>query len=295
MATTIHLPSQFTRAALYPLVAQLVGDDGEPRDNHFIFDFSRINWVDGYGLTVFCNALEWLGNKGVKRQFKNWRSAGRGINYMDDCGLFERYLGERINPKGTVRQTTLPFTPVAHAEAHGWLEFTFTPWAAPTLGVTSAGLASIRGNVKEIFNNILDHSSQGTGYVHVQRYPNMDTLNITVSDFGRGIPTNIREKFGQMSDADAILRASERGVTTKGNPNNYGFGLDDLIENVTRNEGIVRIYSLSGSLVCSRAADGSVVREPTAGNGVYPGTLVDIQLRTDLFVGDEEEREDVEW
>jgi anti-sigma regulatory factor (Ser/Thr protein kinase) len=295
MATTIILPTRFSMNALYPFTRQIVGANGLPLDDHFIFDFGRVDWVDGYGLTILSNALEWLRNNGAKRQFVNWTIDRRGIRYLDDCGFFERYLKRRLNPNGQVRRTTLPCTPVAHADAHGWLEHRFTPWAAPTLGATHGALASVRGNVKEIFNNILDHSTQRIGYVHVQHYPNVDTLNITVSDFGRGIPSNIRERFGPMPDEDAILHASKRGVTTKGNPNNYGFGLDDLIDNVTRNGGIVRIYSYSGALECTRTANGEVLREPSAGNGVYPGTLVDIRLRTDLFVGDQEEREDVEW
>lgn len=98
-----------------------------------------------------------------------------------------------------------------------------------------------------------------------------------------------------MSDDEAIRRASTRGITTKSNPNNWGFGLDYLIENVTNDGGRVRIYSHSGALICHKDEAGHVIREASQGKGSYPGTLVDILLRANRFVGDEDEREDVVW
>jgi hypothetical protein len=294
MSTTVQLPSQFKMASLYSFTRQIVGHDG-PLDDRFEFDFARLQFIDGYGLTVLCNTLEWLGNHGVRRVFINFRGASAAKLYLDDCGFFERYLGQPLRPESRVRSTTLPFTPVAHAEAHGWLEYRFTPWAAPALGVRPGALTSVRACIGEIFNNILDHSTQDIGFVHAQHYPNMKTLNITVSDFGRGIPNTIRSSFGNLRDDVAILRASTRGVTTKSNPNNQGVGLDYLITNVTTNGGRVRLYSFSGALICSGDGAGGIRREALIGNGSYPGTLVDILLRTDCFVGDEEERENVEW
>jgi len=296
MPSTVLLPNQFTLNALYTFTQAVVGYDGLPRDKHFIFDFQYLGFVDGFGLTIFCNTIEWLRALGVQVSFSNFgASHNPGIRYMDDSGFFQKYLGKPLVPGRTPRATTLPFTYVAHADAHGWLEGTFTPWASHALGVTPGSLGSIRTCVKELFNNILDHSNRESGHIHVQHYPKVRLVNITVSDFGRGIPNNIRAQFGQMSDQDAILHASRRGITTKGHPNNQGEGLDLLIDNVTGNDGNVSIYSFSGALNCSRDASGGVQRTHWAGNGSYPGTLVDICLRTDKFVGDVEERETVEW
>jgi anti-sigma regulatory factor (Ser/Thr protein kinase) len=296
MPTTVQLPSRFTRDALYSFTRNVVGQDGQPLDNHFIFDFQRLTFVNGFGLTIFCNTLEWLRALGVFAQFANHAANKRDcMTYLDDCGFFQKYIGKRLNDGCAVRGTTLPFTHVAHADAHGWLEFTFTPWASNALLVPPGALGSVRTCVKELFNNILDHSNRESGYIHVQHYPNMRTVNITVSDFGRGIPATIRNTYGEMTDAAAIRLASERGVTTKGHPNNQGEGLDFLIENVASNDGTVRLYSFSGALICDRRADGTIRRESRGGDGSYPGTLVDICLKTDRFVGDAEEREIVEW
>lgn len=293
---TVLLPYRFTYQALYTFTQSVVGLDGLPQDNHFIFDFQNLSFIDGFGLTIFSNTLEWLRALGVHVEISNFQILNREcIRYMDDCGFFQKYLPAPLNPQRAQRGTTLPFTHVAHADGHGWLEHTFTPWASYALGVTPGALGSARSCVKEIFNNILDHSNRESGYVHVQHYPKVRRVNITVSDFGRGIPNNIRARYGQMTDQDAILHASQRGVTTKGHPNNQGEGLDFLIENMTRNGGQVSIYSFSGSLICNRNANGVVHRTAWSGSGSYPGTLVDILLKTDTFIGDLEERENVEW
>jgi hypothetical protein len=292
----VQLPYRFTLNALYSFTQSVVGVNGLPLGNHFVFDFQHLSFIDGFGLTIFSNTLEWLRALGSRVEISNFQTLNSDcIRYMDDCGFFQKYLGEPLRPGCTPRQTTLPFTHVAHADGHGWLEFTFTPWASYALGVSPGGLGSIRSNIKEIFNNILDHSNRESGYVHVQHYPKVKRVNITVSDFGRGIPNSIRAQFGPMSDQDAILYASQRGVTTKGHPNNQGEGLDLLIENVTRNSGCVSIYSFSGALICDRDDAGTVRRQAWSGNGYYPGTLVDISLKTDKFVGDVEQRENVEW
>jgi hypothetical protein len=74
-----------------------------------------------------------------------------------------------------------------------------------------------------------------------------------------------------------------------------GAGLNYLIETIVGKGGAVSIYSASGSLYCSRGKGGKVDRLPANGNGAYPGTLVDIQLDERFFVGDDEERGEVEW
>lgn len=74
-----------------------------------------------------------------------------------------------------------------------------------------------------------------------------------------------------------------------------GVGLDFLIESVTGNEGDVSIYSGKGAVRCNRDGAGIVHRRPSLGNASYPGTLVDMSLRTDRFVGDVQEEDDLTW
>lgn len=296
MTTTVTLPGNFNYGSMYAFTGAVVGANGLPLDNEFIFDFRWLGFIEGSGLTVFCNTLEWLYSHGVKVFFQNHTDVSRyPIKYLDDCGFFERHLGSKLRPFASVRGTTLPFTKVEHAEAFGWLEYSFSPWMAGVLSVNQNALGSVKTCIKEVFNNILDHSTQNIGFVHVQHYPNVNRVTTTISDFGKGIPANIRASFPGDDDGAAILRATAEGFTTKSTPRNMGVGLDFLIKSVTSNQGSVSIYSFKGALHCRRDAFGDVGRYPAVGNGTYPGTLVELTLRTDCFVGDDAEEEEMTW
>lgn len=295
MSTTIQLPAMFDLQALYRFTRGIVGPDGNPLDSDFTFDFDRMNFMDGTGYTVFSNTLGWLLSKEVVCRFRNFRKLERpGIAYLDDCGFFQKYRGRPLSPLAACRRTTLPCTAIEHAQAHGWLDQRFSAWLCGVLDVSHGGVASIRTCIKELFNNINDHSTLNTGFVHAQHYPNNKQVRVTVSDFGRGIPSTIRERFGDMHDDAAILHASMEGVTAQSQPNNMGAGLSFLIDRITGCHGKVRIHSLSGNLYCFRD-NGATVKRRSLGNGSYPGTLIEISLDTRLFVADEEERVDIEW
>lgn len=296
MTKTVFLPYRFTRDAIYQFTGAVVGANGYPVDSDINLDFKNLGYIDGSGLTVLCNTVEWLHSHGVRLAISNHSPDTASIKYLDDCGFFEHLTGKTLRPHARLRQTTLPFARVEHAEAHGWLEANFTPWLSGILAVRPGAVGSVRTCMKEIFNNILDHSTQSIGFVHCQHYPKPKLVGVTVSDFGKGIPRNIRTLSPNLTDAEAILKATEEGFTTKSNPRNMGVGLDFLIENVIGNGGNVSIYSYMGSVHCYRDDNGEAIREPRTGNGYYPGTLVDITLRTDCFVGDdEEEEEEIEW
>lgn len=292
----VKLPSQFDITAINRFTREIVGSNGTPNAQEFVFDFGALSFIDGTGYTVLSNTLQWLISQGVVCKFRNVGNLNRqAIAYLDDCGFFRKHMHRYLRPNATVRPSTLPCIDLAHASAHGWLEYKFTPWMRDVLNVSHAALDSVRTCVKEVFNNINDHSTLNTGFVHVQHYPNMRVVRITMSDFGAGIPTTIRRQFGDMSDQQAVLYATEEGVTSKSKPNNMGAGLCYLIDRVTADHGKVRIVSLGGNLYCCRGKNGQPERRKVAGNGVYPGTLVDIELDTRLFVGDEDERMDFEW
>ncbi len=296
MPRTVHLPPQFTFGSIPGFTSQIVGVNGYPTDAEFLFDFSQLSFIDGSGMTVMSNVMEWLTYLGVKISFTGFQHYGAyPIAYLDDCGFFHRHLGNSLRPLARVRKSTLPFTKVAHADAHNWLTNNFTPFMCGVLSVQSGALASIRSCVGEIFNNIQDHSTLSIGFAHVQHYPKVNRVNVTVSDFGRGIPNSMRQRIPELNDMQAVLMATEEGVTAQTTPRNRGLGLDLLIRRVTGNSGTVTIYSFNGAIVCQATGDGAIVKTPLMGNGAYPGTLVDIALPTNRFVGDEFAEEEVRW
>ncbi len=145
--------------------------------------------------------------------------------------------------------------------------------------------------MKEIFNNINDHSTLGIACTHMQHFPKKHEVLISVSDFGVGIPETIRRKFGGLSDGTAILEATKAGVTAGTSKRNRGVGLALLIEVITKlNGGLVKIRSGSGSVCCTK-----FVSVPKDGLSFYPGTLISITLNTTTFVADPSEEEDLQW
>lgn len=296
MLKVVSLPIKFDMSATYRFTREVVGPDGRPTADQIVFDFLRMNFIDGSGYTVLSNTIEWLVSQEVECRFRNFDNPNNpAVSYLDDCGFFRQYVERPVRANAKCRSTTLPCTAVLNAHAHGWLENKFSPWMSYVMDVTHGGLASIRTCIKELFHNINDHSTKDTGFIHVQHYPNLRHVRITLSDFGTGIPSTIRPKFGPMSDGHAILLACKEGVTAKSQPNNMGAGLNYLIDRVTACHGQVQILSLSGIVNCYRGKGDEVIRRPGSGNGTYPGTLVEIKLDTRLFVGDEEERVEVEW
>ncbi len=295
MTKRIILPQAFRINAIDRFAQEVVDQNGRPSDAEFILDFSRLDFIDGSGYTVLSNTIEWLLYHKSKVYFENITELQReGIKYLDGCGFFERYVGRRIIKGSRCKNTTLPCVPVEFAKVFSWIENELSPWLSYSLDVSPGSLSSIRTCVKELFNNISDHAAVHTGFVHAQHYPNIRQVKITISDFGIGVPTTIRRRFGAMTDAEAIRLAAEEGVTSQSRPNNMGAGLNFLIDCVTSNDGSVLIHSLSGSLKCFREK-GRQRRQVANWRSSYPGTLVDITLDTRLFVGDDDERGEVEW
>lgn len=295
MALRVELPQNFQLSAIDRFTQQIVNADGSPKDLEVILDFRRLGFIDGSGYTVLSNTVGWLIHKGVKCSFDNFKDTKKGaISYLSDCGFFKKYIGYDITPIPRTRDTTLPCVSIEQAQAFSWIENSFSPWMEYTLFETYGSLSSLRSCIKELFNNIGDHSMQNTGFVHVQHYPNLKRVNITVSDFGIGIPHSIRAKYGDMTDAEAIYLASQEGITAQSRPNNMGAGLNYVIDRITGMGGNVLIHSLGGNLTCSRE-NNRQIRKRSSGRGSYPGTLIDIGFDTRLFVGDDDDRGEVEW
>jgi anti-sigma regulatory factor (Ser/Thr protein kinase) len=278
-------------------MSSIVGSGGKPSSFEVTLDFGRLNFIDGSGYTVLSNSIEWMLYHGTNVRFINFERVNNfAIQYLDDCGFFYYYGQRYLRVDAKVRSTTLPCMPIEQTKAFGWIESKLSPWLGYIFDANKSRLSSIRTCVKEVINNISDHSTMNTGFVHAQHYPNAKQVKITMSDFGAGIPNTIRNRYGVMPDHEAIIHATKEGITAKSRPNNMGAGLSYLVDTVLGNRGVVRFHSLSGNLTCLCDTKGKRVYHARSGTGVYPGTLIEIEIDTRLFVGDEDdERGELEW
>jgi anti-sigma regulatory factor (Ser/Thr protein kinase) len=280
---------------MYEFLGGILDEQHNPRDSDIIFDFAQLGFVDPDGITVISNIIEWLKKRGVATSLRNHNVDHNAIQYMDDCGFFKTYTGKPLRLFAATRNTTIPFRRILVEESHEWLDLHVFPWLAEKLQTTAASLAEFKTCVREIFNNIHDHSAEEIGCIHIQMFPNKQRIRISVSDFGVGIPTEISRVYNVGNDAAAIALAAQEGISSKPKGRNQGAGLSYLIDNVVgRNQGWVGIYSNRGQFTCSPDNE-NIRRRPRLSNGFYPGTLISMDLRTDRIEQVEEERESLQW
>jgi anti-sigma regulatory factor (Ser/Thr protein kinase) len=295
MPVVITIPRDFKGNTLSKLVANVAVSSEKSLPPEIVFDFSQLNFIRPAGVVFLNNLINWLREHKVKVDFSNWEQQRPALRFLDDSLFFEKQLGRKIRNDAAPRATTRPLTDIAHERSHEWLETNFVPWLARRLGTTEASLYEIRGVISELFNNIQDHTRYDIGSIFVQHFPAEDQINISVSDWGVGIPAKVREKMPQLSDPEAIIQATEEGFTTGSTQANFGLGLDTLLQTVvSKNGGRVTVYSGRG--IVRFRKQGSIVKSEIAPDvGFCPGTTIDINIRTDTLEHVPDEREDLQW
>lgn len=93
-------------------------------------------------------------------------------------------------------------------------------------------------SLAELMNNIFDHSdSLIPGYTFTQYNATQDSIITCVCDFGVGIPVKVNNYLqtnnrGKLTNTGALLKAFEMNFSTKSQPHNKGYGLDNIISNI---------------------------------------------------------------
>lgn len=291
----VRLPYRMAGGGIDSFMAGMFTSSGELLASSFELDFTSLGFIEPAGVASLANAVEYAMVRGCSVKFEVGEGYSAPISYLDDSGFFRQYRGRPLSPAASLRGTTAPLARIAHADSHFWIETSFGGWLAAQMGLPAAAMASIHTCMKEIFNNIENHSGIRIGCIHMQHFPNKSEIIIAVSDFGVGIPVAIRRKFPGLDDAEAIHHASQPGVTSGSTLRNQGVGLDLLITLVVgTNKGSVHIHSGHGKLACKIVSNGHV-RKPWQTAAYYPGTMIEIRLNTDTFVPDDLERESLEW
>lgn len=138
---------------------------------------------------------------------------------------------------------------------------------------------AITGQVLEIYLNAFEHSHSAIGVFSCgQNYPKAGTLQLTVIDFGIGIPTSVRSlpQNSAKTTIEALKWAFRPGTSTKQNGVCRGAGLNLLQTFVRKNHGNLTIFSNDGYVNIS---DNGVNYENICTN--FSGTLINIAFRCD--------------
>lgn len=294
----VFIPSNFQRSTMYSLLSSVIDNDLHPKEKNISFNFTRLKFIEPAGVTILSNLFEWLRTRGVTATIVypgNSTSKTSPIKFLDDSQFFLRYAGRALTPNPSVRSTTIPLKLVAYNDSYSWLENDFSFWLSNRLDIPQNSLTNIRMCFGEIFNNIRDHAQENIGCIFSQHYPKVNEVKITISDFGVGIPNNIRRVNPGVTDDQAIDLATTEGVTSKTSPRNLGAGLHTLIENVVNNNnGSVYIHSNYGILSCTKD-NNKVIKHSQLMESFYPGTLIEVVLNTDNIQNITDIEEEFEW
>lgn len=130
--------------------------------------------------------------------------------------------------------------------------------------------------IYEIFVNAQIHSETKFIYTCGQFFPNKNKIEFTIVDTGIGFREKINRRFGSnLRATQAIKWAVEEKKTTKEGISG-GLGLAVLREFVNVNKGKMQIVSNEGFYQFD--SEGETLNEF---HGEFPGTIVNLQFRTD--------------
>lgn len=293
----IPLPANFNWDTMYQLIDKAVDENADSRCTRINFDFERLQWIEPVGIVVLSNLFEYLTRSGVKVSLSNFKRDVVPIRFLDDSGFFAKYLKSSVFPNAKVRSTTIPLQFVKSEGRYEYLSFKLLPWIGERVHLKPESLDALRVSIEEILLNIDHHSQVGIGCAFAQFYPQKQLIKFAISDFGVGIPNTVRKKLPELDDKAAIRKACEEGFSTQSNVRNRGAGIPNLMRYVTvRNKGTVLIASGKGAVSASEN-DGSTKITARTSQGFYPGTLVQVILRTDTFdrITEDVEQEVFSW
>lgn len=130
--------------------------------------------------------------------------------------------------------------------------------------------------IYEIFVNAQIHSETENIYTCGQFFPNKDKIEFTIVDTGIGFRERFIKRFNRdISSSKAIYWATQDKNTTKTDISG-GIGLALLKDFTKKNKGKIQIISDQGFYELSKKEE--TIKEF---NGSFPGTIVNLQFRTD--------------
>ena len=135
----------------------------------------------------------------------------------------------------------------------------------------------IAGQVSEIYGNAFEHSQSKIGIFSCgQHYPSKGCLELSVIDFGVGIPTKVRSlpKNSSYSSEEALKWALQFGNSTVPDMCR-GLGLNLLQEFVKCNHGILKIFSNDIYVKITDNDDAKYKKQKVH----FSGTLINITLK----------------
>jgi hypothetical protein len=245
------------------------------------FDFSRCKFLMQNGAALLGGLAKLLESQGRPPKFQ-WRTMRPEVATSLGTNGFLRFFGQ---PGTWLTGTAAEFRQDTLLEKEPLVAYLVQDWIGTGRIKLSAALKeAVVSTAWEIYANAFEHSDSPVGVFSCgQHYPNKHLLELTVVDFGCGIPPKVRAflKRPDMSGAEALQWAFRRGTTTSQIGIARGMGLDLLKEFVKVNRGQVSIFSHDAYAVVDSRLPQNKNREIIYGRSSVPfvGTIANIVFR----------------
>ena len=300
----VRLEGDITHDRIRETIRLFIDSGGLPLAYAFDIDFSQIGFVDPAGVTALTNISFYLHQQGctLNAQGELTHYQGNaGSRFLDDVGFYHLVMGRPFRADVCCPTHARPIYKLEWQGYSNWFYNQTVPWlasmlrAAPDVPNQWGEMYTVLG---EIFANIKDHAGENAqiASVYMEYYPQKNEIHIAISDFGVGIPANVRRIKPELTnDTGAIMQAIEDGFTTKSVPANRGAGLDTLIKNVViSNGGTVKIVSWFGEADFYRRDDSTLRAKFPLFDIIdcYPGTLIYLTMPVTI---ETDELEDMQW
>lgn len=246
------------------------------------FDFTHCRFLRQNAVAFLGGLAKLIEHRGGQVIFR-WHTLDSAIAANLAQNGFMGAFGKALGPWPG---NSIPFRHDFAQDAHGFENYLTQLWLGRDWVNVSPDLGSaIVGNMAEIYLNAFEHGQSPIGvFACGQHFPKNRELNLTIVDFGVGIPSNVRLfktpdfKPEQLSAASCVEWAFQNGTSTKqgDSAEPRGLGLDLLHDFVRKNGGRLEMFSHEGYALI---ADGNI---SYADRGqFFEGTLVNISLKCD--------------
>lgn len=118
----------------------------------------------------------------------------------------------------------------------------------------------LKSCLTELYYNVFDHAeANGVAFSYIHYDDEEEVIHIAICDFGKGIARTIKDAYSDIrDDKEALIKSLERGVTSKSNTHNAGFGLDNIISALS--DSTLRIVSNHAILFYRKNMDASEIK-----------------------------------
>ncbi|NOS87789.1 MAG: ATP-binding protein [Methylococcaceae bacterium] len=268
-----YLPTIYSNQEGFTQLARLKSIIIHSTDNEIVLNFSRCGFFDANMAASLKAVLAIAASKSKKVSINELRP---GIERVLRKNHFLTEYG--FNPLPDTYQTTLPYRCFQTSDSRDFNQYLKIHLSGKNIPKMSQKLnKKFRESIFEIFENCATHSHSTQGiFVCGQYYPQKCRLDLTVSDTGVGIRTNVRRILdNKTSSVDAICWALIEGNTTRTGNQPGGFGLALLQNFIEHNKGKIQIVSRHGYYEFSNGHNKFEKLEAD-----FPGTTINLEINT---------------